>query len=143
MTHDTDGGSAVEHGLNHDARLNDESEQRRRKFLLKSRDRGGKRASGNMTVDGTLKFRFKTAGQILRRALSKSTFARHRTCIGEKRAALSSSARKMSASIEQFQPSDLQDGQHGSRRTARDVSGGRRRETTLICGRKKSAELIQ
>jgi hypothetical protein len=55
-----------------------------------------------LDVDGHAQFRFKTASLILRPRFEQVDIARHRTCIGEKRAALIRQHRKMSASIEQF-----------------------------------------
>lgn len=105
----------------------------------------GKRRVRKHDVDGHAQFRFKTASQILRPRFEQVDIARHRTCIGEKRAALIRQHRKMSASIEQFHAElTFKIGQrlaHDGLRATYAAAG--RRETTLICGRKKSAELIQ
>src|SRR6202041_1738774 len=126
-----------EHRLNHGTRLNVESEQRRWKFLLESSHCMGENRVRKHDVDGRAQFRFKTAGQTFRPRFEEVYVARHRACIGEKRAAFIREYRKMSASVKELH-ADLtfEIGQglahHGLGATQ---SAAGRRETALIRGR--------
>jgi len=127
------------------ARLDVESEQRRRKFLLEGGHCTGENSVRKHDVDGHAQFRFKAAGQTFRPRLEEVDVARHRARIGEKCAALIRQHRKMSASIEEFHAQlTFKIGQgltHHGLGAAQAAAGSRK--TALIRGRNESAQLIE
>jgi hypothetical protein len=99
-SHDADRAASIEHGLDYGTRLDVESEQRGRKFLLKCGRRTSERCVGKHHVDGDAHFRFKAADHTLRPHLEEVHVACHGACVGEKRAASIRERRKMSAPFE-------------------------------------------
>src|SRR5579862_6408349 len=101
-SHDSNGAAPVEYRFDNGTRLYVESKQRRRKFLLERSHCFGESRVRKHDVDRQAEFRFKTAGEAFRTRFEQVYIARHRACIGEKRAALIGQRWKMPASIEEL-----------------------------------------